>query len=148
MHITARYEGGVQRRVIAIPHTGYLAVTDGKHTRLTIAIDLTARHTLHNLFRYLEVTLLGLPMVYTMTGNLMSIVHNTLHQVRCLFSKITRAEEGCPDIVLFQYIEDTVRTFYADLHTFCQREIHAMLTRYVELLCIKTQQYHVSLLLS
>ena len=138
VHITARDEGGVERRVVTIAHALDLRLDDGEHTGLTIAIDRKTRDALDNLLRTGKVGLLWLPVIHPVTGHLMSLRDDALHDLRSVLGKVARAEERGPHAILLQHIEDATGADLRDGHALLQREVNAMLTRHVELFCIKT----------
>ena len=138
VHIAARDEGGVERRVVTIAHALDLRLDDGEHTGLTIAIDGAARDPLDNLLRTGEVGLLWLPVIHPVTGHLMSLRDDALHDLRGVLGKVARAEERGPHAILLQHIEDATGADLRDGHALLQREVNTMLARHVELFCIKT----------
>ena len=139
VHITTWDEGGVERRVVTIAHALDLRLDDGEHTGLTIAIDRKSRDALDDLFRTGEVGLLWLPVIHPVTGHLMTLGDDALHDLRGVLGKVARAEERGAHTVLLQDIEDTTGADLRDSHALLQREVNAMLARHVELFCIKTQ---------
>ena len=78
-------------------------------------------------------------MVNTVARHLVAFVHDALHHLRGMFREIAGTEEGGPDAVLLQHVQDAVGTFYRHLHAFFQREVHTVFTGYVKLLGVKTQ---------
>ena len=139
VHIAARDEGGVKRRVVEIAHAFNLRLDDREHTGLTVAIDRKPGDALDNLLRTGEVGLLRLPVIDPMTGHLMALGDDALHDLWGMLSKVARTEERGAHTVLLQDIEDTTGADLRDSHTLLQREVNAMLARHVELFCIKTQ---------
>ena len=120
MHVSTGNEGGVQRRVIQIARPFYLRFDDWKHTRLPVAVDRTSCTPLYNLLRTGEVGFLWLPVVYTMTGHLMALVHDTLHHLWGILREVARAEEGRPHMVVLQNVEDAVGANLRDSHPLFQ----------------------------
>ena len=120
MHIAPGDEGGIERRVVGVAHPRYLAVADGKHTGLAIAIDLAPRHSLNDLLRTCKVGLLRLPVVHTVTRHFVTFVHDALHHLGSVLSKIAGAEEGGFHAVGLQYVQDAVGALARHLHAFFQ----------------------------
>ena len=139
VHIAPGDKGGVERRVVEIAHAFNLRLDDREHTGLTVAIDRKPGDALDNLLRTGEVGLLWLPVIHPVTGHLMTLGDDALHDLRGVLGKVARAEERGAHTVLLQDIEDATGADLRDSHALLQREVNAMLARHVELFCIKTQ---------
>ena len=73
----------------------------------------------------------------------MPFADNAAHDLWSVFSEIACTEEGCPHVVRPQDVKDTLRTLYRNLHTLAERVIiHAVFTRHIKLLYVKTKQNH------
>ena len=110
MHITPRNKGRIQRRVVTVAHSFDFRLDNWEHTRLSVAVDRTSRHTFQDFLRTGKVCLLRLPVVHTMTGHFMSLIHDALHHLRRILRKVSRAEKSSTHTILFQDIKDTVGT--------------------------------------
>ena len=138
VHIATWDKGRIERRIIKITHALDLRLDDREHTGLTIAIDLKTRDTLDNLLRTGEVSLLRLRVIDTVTGHLVPLGDDALHDFRGILSKVARAEERGAHAILLQDVEDATGADLRDGHTLLQRKVNAMLARHIELFCIKT----------
>ena len=116
MHVAARDEGRIERRVVAVARLADGLVADGEHAGLAIACHLTAADALNDALRLGKVGGLGLPVVNAVTGHLVPLVHDALHHVGSLFGKVSRAEERGPHTVLPEYVEDAARAFARHAH--------------------------------
>lgn len=139
VHVAPGDEGGVERRVVEIAHALDLRLDDREHTGLTVAIDRKPGDALDNLLRTGEVGLLRLPVINPMTSHFVTLGDDALHDLRGMLGEVARTEERGSHTVLLQDIEDATGADLRDGHALLQREVNAMLTRHVELFCIKTQ---------
>ena len=87
-------------------------------------------------------------VVAPMRGHFMPFVQDALHDFWCMGGEVSGAEEGGANFLLLQQVEDASDTMHRHRHALPYRVIlHPMFAGQIELFCVKTQQYHRTILL-
>ena len=116
MHVSARYESRVERRVIEVSCLCDVVIADGKHPWLPVSHGLQSCGGLKYGLRFHDIGSLRLPVVYAMTCQFMSFILDALYGFWGILHEVACAEESGFHVIVFQHVKYSVCSYDRYLH--------------------------------